>query len=143
MRAALKSPHFVIGRIGNPLSWDRWPEARALLLPAIERSDENPEAVEAGLADEKLQLWCVLEGEAMRAATVTHIANTKRGEVVEVYLVGGAGMEAWIAPLNDEIEAQSREIGCVALRAYGRKGWRDPLAELGWKSTAVIYEKAL
>ena len=145
MRAALQSTSadLVIGRIGAPLAWSRWAEAKAFLTPALDRSDEEWPEVEAALSTDSMQLWVVLDGDAMKAATVTRIAQTKRGEVVEVYLVGGAGMEEWLAPLNDEIEAQAREIGCVALRSYGRKGWTPSLTRLGWREIATAFEKAL
>lgn len=142
MRAAIKSHPLVIGRIGNPLSWSRWPEARALLNAALDRSDEEWSEVEAALATEAMQLWIVLDGDVMRAAAVTRSAQTKRGEVIEVYLVGGTGMEDWLAPLNDEIEDDGRLAGFVGMRAWGRRGWRDPLQDLGWKVAAVAYEKA-
>ena len=145
MRAALQSTSadLVIGRIGAPLAWSRWAEAKAFLMPALDRSDEEWPEVEAALSTDSMQLWVVLDGDAMKAATVTRIAQTKRGEVVENFLVGGAGMEDWLAPLNDEIAKQAKEIGCVAMRAYGREGWKPSLKALGWKVCAVAYEKAL
>ena len=137
------SEKLLIGRIESPVTWPRWAEARALLHPALMRSDEDWPEIETELATEGMQLWVVLDGNAMLAAAVTRIAQTRGGEVVEIFLVGGAGYARWIGPLNDEIEEQSRDIGCVAMRAWGRKGWTNILADLGWKAGAVAYEKAL
>lgn len=143
---ALRNPepdNLLIGRIGAPLSWCRWPEAKALLTPALATSDEEWPSVEADLQTGDCQLWAVFDGNLMLAAAVTRIAQTKRGEVVEIYLVGGTDYARWIAPLNDEIEDEARQIGCTAIRAFGRKGWTNILSDLGWKPGAIAYEKAL
>lgn len=136
-------PELLIGMIHAPLSWEHWPAARAFLDPALMRSDEDWPQVERDLTSNANQLWAVMEGGDLLAVAVTRVALSRGGEVAEVYLIGGHDFEMWIGALDAQIEASAREIGCFAMRAYGREGWRKTLAGLGWKARAVAYEKAL
>jgi len=137
------TPDLLIGMIHDPLSWALWPAAKAMLTPALERGGEDWAKTEAALSADEMRLWAVIEDGTLTAATVTRISVGNRGEVVEVFLVGGEGYERWLAPLNDQIEQAARDIGCVEMRAWGRSGWKKPLAALGWSAVAVAYEKDL
>lgn len=137
------TPSLLIGMIRDPLQWERWTEARAMLHPALMLSDEDWPAVERDLISNAHQLWVVMEGGDLLAAAVTRVAISRGGEVAEVYLVGGSDFTRWLAELNATIEASARAIGCTAMRSYGREGWKKPLAALGWKVRTVAYEKAL
>jgi hypothetical protein len=139
MRAAKAPQQLLIGMIANPLTWDRWPEARILLHPALMMSDEDWPAVEAALSSNGHQLWAVMEGGDLLAAAVTRVALARGGEVAEVYLVGGHDFKRWIAELDATIEQSARQIGCIGMRAYGREGWRKTLGGLGWKPVALAY----
>lgn len=143
MSALPKPDDLTIGMIRDPLSWVHWPVAKAFLDPALARADETWDQVEADLASNAEQLWAVMDGSSVIAAAVTRIAQTCRGEVVEVYLVGGKDSPRWLAALDAQIEQASRDIGCIAMRAYGRQGWVAPLGKLGWKQSFVAYEKPL
>ncbi|MFT9121484.1 hypothetical protein [Zymomonas mobilis] len=143
-----------IGMIADPLKWLGWPEAKHFLDPALKRSDEIWSDILPELASGSLQLWAVLQTETLSseksdlqeklyAAAVTRIVNSPAGEVAEIYLVGGKDFSLWLAELSEVIARSAREIGCIALRAYGRSGWRRPLALLGWHEKTVAYEKRL
>lgn len=136
-------PELLIGMIRAPLTWEHWPAAKALLHPALELSDEDWPAVERDLTNNDNQLWAVMEGGDLLAAAVTRVALARNGEVAEVYLIGGADFPRWIGELDATIAASAHAIGCVAVRAYGREGWKKPLAALGWKAKAISYEKVL
>jgi hypothetical protein len=136
-------PELLIGMIADPLAWAFWPAAKAMLTPALVQGDEEWPDVERELGTEARQLWAVVESGFLSATMITRIAQTNRGEVVEIFLVGGEGYPRWLAALNDQVEASAREIGCVGMRAWGRAGWSKPLRALGWKVETVAYEKAL
>jgi len=140
MATAPAAPQLVIGMIADPLSWDRWPEAKALLTPALDESDEDWPGVESDLSTECAQLWAVLNGGTLMAAAITRMVLTKGGEVAEVFLVGGHGFREWIGPLHDVIARSAQEVGCVGMRAYGRAGWMPSLRALGWRQCFVGYE---
>lgn len=136
-------PELLIGMIHAPLTWEHWPVAKALLHPALMLSDEDWPAVERDLTSNDNQLWAVMEGGDLLAAAVTRVALARNGEVAEVYLIGGSDFPRWIGELDATIETSAREIGCTAMRAYGREGWKKPLAALGWKAKAIAFEKLL
>jgi hypothetical protein len=139
-----ETPDLLIGMIHSPVTWEHWPTAKAMLHPALMRSDEDWPAVERDLQSNANQLWVVMEGGGqLLAVATTRIALARGGEVAEIYLVGGSDLERWIAELDATIAASAREIGCIAMRAYGREGWRKSLGALGWRVKAVAYEKAL
>lgn len=143
MSALPKSqPELLIGMIRDPLQWDRWPEARAMLDPALQRSDDAWPEIEAALSFDDMQLWAVLDGQSLLAAAVTRIALTKGKEVIELFLLGGEQHQRWLAALDDTI-CQNAPPSCVAIRAFGREGWKKPLGVQGWRVSAVAYEKAL
>lgn len=132
-----------IGMVASPISWEHWPLARTLLDPALAQSDESWPETEAELLSGEMQLWAVLERNTPIAVAVTRIAQTKRGEVAEIYLCGGQKHEAWVEPLTSTIAKSASEIGCVAVRCYGRKGWAKSLIPLDWKMKAVSFERSL
>ncbi|MFT8736590.1 MAG: hypothetical protein ABF760_03910 [Zymomonas mobilis] len=137
-----------IGIVAHPLEWVGWPAARNFLEPALKRSDEDWSNILPELAEGHLQLWAVLQSDnndcdILYAAAITRIVTTQAGEVAEIHLVGGRDFDLWIADLSEIIAHSAKEIGCIAVRAYGRTGWRRPLAKLGWQEKTVAYEKAL
>lgn len=145
----IEDSELLIGMIAAPLSWSHWLTARRMLLPAAERGGEDWSAIERELSSEAMQLWAVLTTKGgdpssePTAFAVTRIALTRDGQVAEVFLVGGGDHGAWLERLSAAIEDAARGIGCVAMRAWGRAGWKKPLAALGWSQVAVAYEKAL
>lgn len=142
LSALPKTQHsLLIGMIHSPVTWERWPEAKALLDPALMRGDEAWPAVEARLQTNEQQLWAVMEGGDLLAAAVTRVALSRDGEVAEIYLVGGHDFTRWIAELDATIEASARNIGCIGMRAYGREGWRKTLGGLGWRVSAVAFQR--
>jgi hypothetical protein len=142
MLAQRTPDQFVIGMIRDPLSWEHWPTARAYLDPALALSDDEWPQVEADLSSEAKQLWVVMDGLRIIGTAITRMALTKRGEVIEVYLVGGESAPLWLAAL-DNMLCENAPPGVVGLRAYGREGWKRPLAAQGWRVSSVSYEKAL
>ncbi|ODU22780.1 MAG: hypothetical protein ABS87_01020 [Sphingomonas sp. SCN 67-18] len=136
-------PELEIGMVADPLSWSLWPQAKAMLDPALARSDEDWPQVAPALVRNDMQLWAVLERGSLLAAAVTRVVVWGSREAAEIYLVGGENQRRWIRQLNDTIAASAKDIGCVVMRAYGRLGWRDILGALGWKIKVVVYERTL
>lgn len=143
MSALPKTHDLLIGMIRGPLSWEHWPAAKAMLHPALLTGDEDWPEVEASLQANNHQLWAVMEGGDLLAAAVTRVARARGGKVAEVYLVGGHDFERWIAALDATIEESARDIGCMAMRAYGREGWRKTLKAQGWTVSALAFQKEL
>jgi hypothetical protein len=118
-----------IGCVPDPLNWDRWPEAEALLKPAQERGG-FAEAIEP---DELL--WAVIDnGELLACAT----AWLSSAHYVEIKLVGGRERHRWLAQLDEKIGAAAAEAGATQLVAIGRRGWARELKRLGWDSSSEV-----
>ena len=132
-----------IGLIPHPLAWDRWPEARALLSPALDLSDETWEAVESQLFEGKADLGAVLKGGDLYAAMVLRTIEGKEGPVTEVFLIAGREYQLWVPRLSSMLAEWSLKSGCVGLRAWGRPGWKRILEREGWTTPVIGFEMDL
>ena len=113
----------MICQVLDPLKWDRWPEAEALLEPARALGDFKS-AIEPHEA-----LLAVFDGdELIGAATVWH---SLAGHF-EIKLIGGRDHRKWIAELDEAIGAAARAAGVARLIAIGRRGWMRSIKRLGW-----------
>jgi hypothetical protein len=112
----------IIGSVPDPLNWDRWPEAEALLEPArklggFERVIDPDEA-----------LWAVMDGDTLLGCATAWLGDG----FVEVKLVGGRDHRRWIPELDQMIGAAGSGAGASEMRGYGRRGWTKILCALGW-----------
>lgn len=113
----------IVARVADPLSWDRWPEAEALLEPARARGDF------ARCLDPDEVLFAVMDGDDLLAAATAWLSVE---HYVEVKLIGGRDHRRWIGALSDKIGAEARAAGATRLIALGRLGWWKTIAPLGW-----------
>lgn len=118
-----------IGAVLNPLQWDRWPEAEALLEPARARGD-FPSCLEP---DEVL--FAVMDGNELLAAATAWLSTEN---YVEVKLVGGRDYRRWIRLLDERIGAEARAAGATRLMAIGRAGWLKELKHMGWDRLRAV-----
>ena len=124
-----------IGWVSDPLNWDRWPEAAALLEPARARSDEVIDLL--GFNE---MLWVVLDGDDLLAVATTRLCVN--GDC-EVMLVGGRDHGRWLKELDTELGREARDAGATRLLACGRPGWRKALKVMGWDSESVSSDTML
>jgi hypothetical protein len=118
-----------VGAVADPLQWDRWPEAEALLEPARARGD-FPSCLDPDEA-----LFVVLDGDEMLAAATAWLSTDR---FVEVKLVGGRDYRRWLSELNEAIGAAARQAGAVRMVAIGRRGWSKDLKRLGWATCQPV-----
>lgn len=116
--------------------------ARPLLERAARRSGEaGVAAIEQDLAAGRALLWIVWGGErCILAALVTQLVRTAAGLVCVLVSCAGAGRDRWLSHLR-EIERYAADEGCVAVRIYGRKGWKRVLKD--YQTPRVILERLL
>ena len=113
----------IIGAVPDPLNWDRWPEAEALLEPARARGD-FPSCIEPDEA-----LYVVLDGDELLAAATAWLSNDG---FVEVKLVGGRNCRRWLKQLDLTIGAAAAEAGATHMIGIGRAEWSRILQRNGW-----------
>jgi hypothetical protein len=121
--------HLTIGVVPDPQSWERWPEAQALLEPARQRGDFH-----AVWEPDEL-LWAVVDGAELLACATAWLS---RKGYVEVKLVGGRDRHRWLAELDRRIGAAAAEAGATRLTAIGRRGWLRELRRLGWEGIGTV-----
>lgn len=113
-----------VGWVADPLNWDRWPEAEALLEKAW-----HPSA--GPMLDTNYLVWAVLDGDDLLAAATARLTEDDECEVI---LVGGRDRHRWLAELDQRIGAAASEAGATRMVACGRRGWVRELGRLGWDS---------
>lgn len=96
--------------------------ARAMLHPALERSNVTWAEVERWLGDGHALLWMIDGG---RAYVLTVATETE----IEGLLAGGSGAREWAVPFGRFMRAHPLHVG-KRLVVNGRKGWRRLLT--GW-----------
>ena len=100
-----------------------WPEAAAVLTPALIARFYNAEDIQSRLADARMQLWVAEIDGRVRAACVTEVHNYPRCKALAVILAAGEGFGLWKDWLHD-LATCGREMGCDLLISYGaRAGW--------------------
>jgi len=74
---------------------------------------------------------------------VTEIVETKRGQVLNIWLTAG-DMEDCVE-LSRQAVAAATEYGCVSATFTGRMGWlrSDVVGSDGWKPKAIVFAKKL
>ena len=113
----------LIGSVADPLLWDRWPEAEALLEPARERGDF------ASCLEPDEALYVVLDGDELLAAATAWLSTDN---YAEVKLLGGRDYRRWLKQLDERIGADARGAGATRMIGIGRRGWAKELQRLGW-----------
>lgn len=104
-----------------------WPMAEPLLLEPIAMLPGCYEPID--IMDEcvagESQLWLAAEGEDTIASYITKVIQYPRKRVVRAVFAGGkpGTMSQWLEPMVKAIEDWSKEWGCTAIEAAGRKGW--------------------
>lgn len=121
----------IVGAVGDPLKWDRWPEAESLLEPARQRGDF------ATCIEPDEALYVVMDGDDLLAAATAWLSTDG---FVEVKLVGGRDYHRWLGELNERIGDAARAAGATELRAWGRRGWAKTLSAMGWAAFPIDSE---
>lgn len=70
----------------------------------------------------KMQLFGLADQDRIYGIAVTEIQDSVRGKVCVIVVGVGMGGPYW-KDLLDRIHAWAKEIGCIAVRIIGRKGW--------------------
>jgi hypothetical protein len=120
----------LIGAVGDPLNWDRWPEAERLLEPARELFGDDTPALGVNEA-----VYVVLDGDELLAVATAWLSSLG---FAEVKLIGGRDHRRWLKELDEAIGAAARDAGAMRLTAIGRRGWWKTLKRLGWDRLGEI-----
>lgn len=125
----------MITLIGTEELDEKWPEARALLKPALNGAE--PARVKEFIQDGTYQLWMADD----QAAATTAINTFPIGRVLTVVHLGGKNMWQWLGEGLAALEVFGREQRCDRIRINGRDEWSRVLP--GYRKTSVVSEKVL
>lgn len=125
-----------------PDNLDRaWPEVAPLLADALARCPGYTlSVVKDGIQKGRYLLWVVMT-DRLRAAVVLYPDAQSRA--VEVWLMGGDGMEDWLDTLIEALGRYAGDLGYNALQAVVRPGLSKTLKGRGWKATHVVMRHTL
>lgn len=123
-----------VGAVADPLNWDRWPEAEALLEPARARGDF------ARCLDPDEALFVAIEDGELLAAITAWLSTEG---YCEVKLIGGRDHRRWLKQMDETIGAAAKSAGASRLIGIGRKGWGKALRRLGWEQIGAVEDHFL
>jgi hypothetical protein len=92
------------------------------------------------LVERRMLLWLAWDGTEIVGACVTELSKTTRGLVCIIVAMGGNDRKRWLH-FTKQLEDFARAEQCVAMRLYGRKGWKRVLRD--YRETRIILEKEL
>jgi hypothetical protein len=112
------------------------------LFTRLSGCDLTSEQIKTNAKDSRQQIWGLQDALEVHGVCITEIIQTSRGLVC--LIVGACGQDIpkpLMERLHDEIGHWAKDLGCVAMRIHGRKGW------LRWdrryKQTGIVAERPL
>ena len=107
---------------------DFWPKIRHLIEKPLARTkadrDFAPEDVRQAIRDGTMQCWIAHDGENILVVGITEVLCYPRRKVLGIPFVGAerGTLDHWIDHM-EAMKAYAREMGCSAIRVWGRDGW--------------------
>lgn len=100
-----------------------WPPIERLLKVYEKRCGElTSEQIFEACLHSRQQLFGLSDGQHVLGVAVTEIQELAKGRVCVIVVGVGQAGPYWM-DLLDQIRDWAKEIGCVAVRIVGRKGW--------------------
>lgn len=97
------------------------------------------ESIAKSVLDRETQCWVVMDGAAVKACALTHIANDA-GKTCIILACAGEDFQSWFEFLFENLYAWSKEVGSSKLEIHARPGWEKFLKPLGLKKTHTVME---
>lgn len=116
---------------------NNWIDVLNLLRPAMEKEAADPAAIYDELVTHRAQLW------ANDDLSVGCLTQSREDGVLQLYLVSGADIRAWLPDLMEAIAEGARAAGFKAIESSGRKAWVRLLAPSGYEPVAITLRKRL
>lgn len=113
---------------------DYWPEARALLQPAIDLCDYDitHEHLFSSIEERKSMLWLIYADQKLKAACVLYLSS-ERASIV-VWFLGGSDSHEWLPTLVEKVKDYARFLGRDLVEVFVRPGLAKKLRRLSFKS---------
>ena len=104
-----------------------WRDVREFLYRALKKygqDDRYPlDYLLTDLITGKMQLWVIIgDGHNVMSATVTEIVRYPLGDAVNIFLMGGEGMDEWGDLLHDALVKYAKEVNAKWIDTGSRRG---------------------
>lgn len=122
-----------------------WPQCEPHLSRAVERASEMFDVSDIYLGAKMgyYGLWVVMEGEQVIASYSTRMVSYPKRKALVIDFMGGDRLNEWLPQMVEVTGDFAKLNGCSNLEAYGRHGWKRPLAKLNWTADTVCYNLEL
>lgn len=136
------TPSSTLRRLGWYEVPEAWPVVEGWIAQALAHSIVfAPADIHDYCLHRQMDLWLV-EGDEPKACVVTRVDHGPQATILMVMIVGGRDMDDWI-DLEAGLYDYAMSRGCVAIEAWGRRGWQRVLKPRGWEPMFTIYRKVL
>lgn len=105
------------------------------------RGEFWPEDFRRMCRDNSMQLWVIVEGDAIVGAVTTEVIDYPRKRALRVVTVGGEGWSNWGPELSQAMDQFAEKVKASEIEACGRRGWERKLPALGYAPVYVTYCK--
>lgn len=118
-------------------------EALPLIMPSLEYGDGKYDEIDLleKLKDNTAVLWLARYGGRIEAAGITWIDIYPQEKRMTLAFAGGD--KALLEGLHGYVEDYAKQVGCLAIEVWGRKGWIRELAPLGYEYIHTVVRKKL
>ncbi|MBN9601813.1 MAG: hypothetical protein J0G33_02660 [Afipia felis] len=117
-----------------------WPYVRGMIYRAVARGGGDIRQIERDVLSGSDLLWLAWDGASLMAAAVTSLGTVNGMKICTIAACGGSGWPDF-GHLLAGIETYAKSEGCMAMRIYGRSGWKRLLK--GYRLRSVILEKEI
>lgn len=117
-----------------------WPYVKMMIRRAAKRGGGDYAQIKHDVLGGLDLLWLAFDGEKVIATAITSLTTICGKKICIIAACGGAGWDRF-GHLIEGLETYAKNEGCVAMRIYGRAGWRRLLSGYGVHS--VVLEKGL
>lgn len=80
----------------------------------------------------RFQCWGAGDEERVKIVCWTQVSNYPSGNILQVFLAIGQGIDEVLPQLDAVLEAYARHTGCRLIEVVGRKGWLGKLKSMGF-----------
>lgn len=108
-----------------------WGRAGPMIQRALDRFDygESSDDVLLSLMRGERELWMCGDD----AAVILQVCRLPQFQVLDIPLMAGDNMDAWLPDLVSQLTRYAKAIGCKYIDGFGRKGWTRKLQEFGFE----------
>ena len=125
-----------------------WPFAEPYIKRALDQTvgEFKPEDFHTWCKNQEMQLWLICRKDRIIAALTTQIVNYPHRKHCRIATLGGSfGKDSDLLhkKMFETIDKWAKELGCISVEAYTRKGYSRRLLDFNFKHKCSVMIKDL